>query len=226
MLVKTNGLYWMHISITVPASTSAYVCLSGTTNYIRISQSHGGFNRPDTISRNGVVDIQAGTQLRFISNFTSLGLQWTSFRLDNSMSPLVLFQVARSSTAISSGQIIYDLVFTNIGSAWTTLTNAFQAPRTGQYFFSLSVGMSSKQDFNLLLLVNGVSVLLAQSGSDWLISKGYNLMSASKLLTLTAGDIVTAKFQNGNIYSESTNLQISLAGFHYNPFINSKVGDN
>ena len=223
MTILTRGLYWMHLSITVPAYTPALVTLSGTPNYVTIVQNHDGCIDSDTISRNNVIGLQAGTVLSFLSEFSSQSLHWTSFRLDNCFSPLFVFQVARSSSFTASGQITYDLVFTNVGSAWNTNTSTFIAPLNGHYFFSASVGMISGEGVTLWFVVNDVVVQAAQAGVAFLFSQGNDLHSVSKLLSLNAGDIFQTRSTAGKIYSDSTNLQISLAGFYYSPVINSKV---
>ena len=223
MTILTRGLYWMHVSITVPAYSPALVTLSGTPNYVTIVQNHDGYIESDTISRNNVIDLQAGTALSLFSEFPSQSLHWISFRLDNCFSPLFVFQVARSSAFTGSGQIAYDLVFTNIGSAWNKIANSFIAPLTGQYFFSLSVGMINNQVFNLKFVVNGADVQRTQDGSAGLFYVGNDLYSVSKLLPLNTGDIFKTSVADGNIYSDSTNLQISLAGFYYSPVMKSKV---
>ena len=223
MTILTRGLYWMHVSITVPAYTPALVTLSGMPNYVTIVQNHDGYIDSDTISRNNVIDLQAGTALSFLSEFSSESLHWTSFRLDNCFSPLFVFQVARSSSFTVSGQITYDLVFTNVGSAWNMNTNTFIAPLNGQYFFSLSVGMISDEGFTLWFIVNGNVVQATQAGAAYLFSQGNDLHSVSKLLSLNTGDIFLTQSTFGSLYSDLTNLQISLAGFYYSPIINSKV---
>ena len=223
MSIVTSGLYWMHISATVPANTSVYVTLSGTSNSVRIIQNHNGFTEPDTISRNNVINLQAGSQLYFQSEFPSLSLQWTTFRVDNCFSPLIIFQVARSTSASGGGLITYDVVLTNIGSAWNHNINTFIAPLNGLYFFSLSTGMNGNQVFGLQFNVNGIVLQQTQAGSASLFAHGNDLYSVSKLLALNASDYFTTSFFDGDIYSNSTDLQISLAGFYYSPAISSQV---
>ena len=223
MTIVTRSLYWMHVSITVPADTPALVFLTGTPNYVSIVQNHDGYSEPDSISRNNVLELEAGTVLSFQSLLPSQSLYWTSFRLDNCFSPLFVFQVARTSSLTSVSQITYDIVFTNIGSAWDEDTNTFKAPLSGQYFFSLSVGMIYNQAFDLNFVVNNVVVKSTQDGSAYLFSQGIDLFTISDLLPLNAGDIFKTTSSYDNLYSDATDLQISLAGFHYSPVINSKV---
>ena len=223
MSILTNGLYWMHISVTAPANTSVYVTLSGITNSVKIIQNHNGFTKPDTISRNNVMNIQAGSLLTFLSQFPSLSLQWTTFRVDNCFSPLIIFQVARSTSASGGGLITYDVVLTNIGLAWNHNINTFIAPLNGLYFFSLSAGMNGNQVFGLQFNVNGIVLQQTQAGSASLFAQGNDLYSVSKLLALNASDYFTTSFFDGDIYSNSTDLQISLAGFYYSPAISSQV---
>ena len=140
MSIQTKSVFWLHVSINVPASTSASISLTGATTYMNIVQTHNGFNGLYSISRNGVMELQADTKLSFKSNYVSNNLRWISFRLDNCFSPLYAFRVARTSSlasAASASLITYDLVLLNIGSAWNAAANSFQAPMSGQYFFSL-----------------------------------------------------------------------------------------
>ena len=195
--------------------------------YVRIIQSHGSFEQPETLSRNGLIDLHAGTQLSFLSNYPSQSLQWTAFRLGNILSQLFAFQVAKSSTAFCCGLITYDLVFLNIGSAWNIASNLFIAPRSGQYFFSICAGFFSNQLVDLSFIVNGNNVKqITQNGAASKITSGMDFHSASKLLQLNTGDSLKTTFiypNNANLYSELANLQISLTGFYYSPTINSPV---
>ena len=223
MSVQTKGLYWMHISVTVPALTQANVTLLGITNYMRIIQSHGNFDHPDTLSRNGLVDLQAGAQLAFLSKYPSQSLQWTSFRLDNIMSQLIAFQVAKTSPALCCGLVTFDFVLLNIGFAWNIATNSFIAPKNGQYFLSVSAGCYANSVFDLYLWVNGNTVQMTQNGASSKFSSGIDLHSTSKLLQFNAGDTFTTTIDTKNLYSDATNLQVSFAGFYYSPTISSAV---
>ena len=214
----------MSLSATVSASTSANITLSGVTNYVRIIQNHGGFTQPDSLSRSGLSDLQKGTQLSCLSSYPFQSLQWTSFRLDNIMSQMYAFQVAKSSTASCCGLIKYDIVFLNIGLAWSTMANLFIAPSSGQYFFSISAGMRPNKVFSLQFVVNGMLVKQnTQNGASFKFSSGIDLHSASKLLQLNTGDAVTMTYLNDALYSDSTNIQISLAEFYYSPVISIPV---
>ena len=214
----------MHISTSIPAYAVANVTLSGINNYMRIIQNHGNYDHPDTLSRNIMMDLQAGTKLSFLSSYPSQSLQWASFRLDNIMSQLFAFQVAKSFSAICCGLITYDLVLLNIGSAWNIALNSFIAPINGQYFFSLSAGFLALQKYGISIVINGINVvLITESGAASKIISGMDLHSASKLLQLNSGDSLTTTVSNANLYSDSTNLQISLTGFYYSPTINPPV---
>ena len=223
MSVHTKGLYWMHISVTVPAFTQANVTLSGTSNYMRIIQSHGNFDHPDTLSRNGLMDLQAGTQLTFLSKYPSQSLQWTSFRLNNIMSQLIAFQVAKSSPAQCCGLVTFDLVLLNIGFAWNIGRNVFIAPKNGQYFFSVSAGCYANSTFDLFLVLNSDTVQKTQNGASSKFFSGIDLHSTSKLLQFNEGDTFVTIVDSKNLYSDATNLQISFAGFYYSPTISSAV---
>ena len=223
MSVQIRGLYWMHISVTIPAYTVVNVTLSGVTNHIKITQSHGSYDHPDSPSRNGLIDLQAGTTLSFLSSYLSQSLQWTSFRLDNIMSQLYAFQVAKSSVATCCGQVTYDLVFLNIGSAWNIASNSFIAPRNGQYFISMSAGCFANQVFNLNVLVNGNVLQTTQNAASSKFSSGTDLHSVSKLFQFNLGDTLTTTIVYANLNSDLINLQTSLAGFLYSPAIISPV---
>ena len=224
MSTRTEGFYWMHIAANVPASRQATIAvLGGNTTYMRIAKTHAGFSVTDTVSRNGVVDARLDNQTYFISNYTTQSVYWSSFRLDRTFSPLVVFQAACSSTLFSDGLITYDRVFINNGSAWNSTLNSFIAPYTGLYFFSLSAGMRSGVSFRLKFLVNGNVQQDVSDGTALLMTSGYDLMSTSKLLYLNYGDILTTVFSNGVLYSDPINLQVGLAGFYYSPVLNSQV---
>ena len=213
----------MHLSITVPPFSSAHVALLGGVNYFKIVQNHDGLNQEDMISRNGLMVIHAGTQLSLTSNFVNSYIRWFLFRLDNCFSPVIVFQVARSysTTNINHSELIsFDLILMNIGSAWKTFTNSFVAPQSGQYFFSLSAGMSgNKTTVMMFFVINDETVQHTDSGVNALFSSGYNQISVSKLLSLNNGDICifTTKFYR-SLHSNPSTLQISLTGFYYSPF--------
>ena len=176
------------------------------TNYIRIIQSHGRYDHPDSPSQNGLIDLLAGTQLSFLSNYPSQSLQWTSFRLDNIMSHLYAFQVTESSATICCGQVTYDLVFLNIGSAWNIASNSFIAPTNGQYFISMSAGCFANQVFNLNFIVNGNVIQTTQHAASSKFSSGTDLHSASKLFQFYVGDTLITTTTFANLNSDLTNL--------------------
>ena len=224
---KTEGFYWMHIAANTPSYKQAFIgILGGNSTYLRIAKTHSGFAVPDTTSRSGVVNARLNNQTYFLSNYTTQSLYWSSFRLDNVFSPLVVFQVASTSVMFFDGIITYNQLFINNGSAWNATLNSFIAPFGGLYFFSLSAGMHDGVAFHLKFAINGVVVQDVSDGTALSMNPGYDLLTVSKLLQLRAGDVLTTAFSNGILYSDPSNLQISLAGFYYSPTLNSQVGHN
>ena len=217
--IQDDGEYWMHLSITVPPLSSVLFTLLGVANYFKIVQTHNGFYEKYLTSRNGAVNINAGMQLSLFSKFLTGYIRWFFFRLDNCFSPIVVFQVARNSSAknlkYNQELITFDVVLMNIGSAWNASANSFIAPQSGLYFFSLNAGMSgNKTLFAVDFVVNKVAVQRTESG--------YNQLSVSKLLFLNYGDTFNI-ISYGNLYNNQIAFQTSLAGFYYNPLMISKV---
>ena len=120
--------------------------------------------------------------------------------------------------------MLHDLVFLNIGFAWNVASNLFIAPRSGQYFLSLSAGFYGNQIFSISIVINGNNILqYTQNGASAKVSTGVDLHSASKLLQLNVDDILTTVVIDANLFSDVTHLKISLIGFYFSPTIKLAV---
>ena len=179
------------------------------------------------MGRSGIVSLQPGEQLSVRSNYSFLALSWSAFRLDNYFDPLVVMSVARTTPVTSDGQITFDVVLVNIGSAWKISTNNFVAPLVGQYFFSLSSAMSYSLQSEFDFQVNGKTRQGFQAGSTKLMSSGSNdLFSVSCFLKLNAGEkmSISVTFSGiPSIYADSFNYQLSFVGLLYSPPISQQV---
>ena len=216
----------MHLSIDVPAFTQANVGLYGVENNLNIVKTNVQFSNTDTMSRCGVLTIYPGVLLDMRSSYWYSNLTWSSFRLDSYFDPLVVTSVARNFSLTSSPtKVTFNVVLYNIGFAWNSLTSSFEAPRSGQYFFSLSAAMKQNNVNFFTIKVNGVMAQGFETGAAKLMPAETNdLLSVSSFLQLEANDVVNVWFDNGLAnYADAHNYQLSLSGLLYSPPITKQV---
>ena len=217
-----SRLYWIHLAADINSSSKASLRLNNTQ--MRIVKNYTRINKTDTMTLDGIVRVQSRNLLTIVSQYQTLGIYVSAFRLDNIMKPLVAFSVACSSSVTSLTQIVYDRVFENIGNGWDTTVSKFYAPFSGIYFFSWSCGISSTNLSICRLFKNGFSIRGMQAGLRLYVQSDVDLMSASYLLNLAANNSLHLEVINAPpAYSDSTNWQITFSGFHYSPSSGQQV---
>ena len=226
--VPESGLYLTHFSAGFPSYTPLSVSLGGTTNSPNILMTENAFNGEMMTSRDDIQWWGKGQQVYLSSNYTlnSDGMfqtSWSAVRIDNIMTPVVAFCLARTSDLGSSSSS--PLPFTNallaVGSALGVCTHQFIAPTYGTYFISFSVAMkaySSSSYVRVYLRVDSnvrSMVYLDNSMSSY----EKDTSSNSVLLRLNEGDIVDLQYQSYNYYDHYSDehYQTALTGFLYEP---------
>ena len=185
---------------------------------MRIVKNYTRVNKTDTMTLDGIIRLQANNLVTVISQYKTLGVYLSAFRLDNIINPLVAFSVACSASVTSTSQIVYDRIIENIGDGWNSSVSKFIAPYSGVYFFSWSCGITSTNFSNCRLFRNGNSVRFQQTGMRLYVQTGVDLMSMSFLLNLTTSNAVHVEVTVAPpAYSDPINLQNTFSGFYYSP---------
>src|SRR5689334_4280195 len=84
--VTTSALYWMHVSVDVPAQTQARLFVTGMENpTLVIVKNHTSLSSVDTMSRDGVVSVPIGRTLTLTTDYPTNGTlyyqpYWAGFR--------------------------------------------------------------------------------------------------------------------------------------------------
>jgi hypothetical protein len=227
-------LYWTHIGVEVPAHTQVYARLSTDTNFSFFINKTAVDSSPGTISRSGLVQLEPGTHVSVISQYSVASSYWSGFLLNNLMDPLVAFYVSRSSATthtdhiftIDSQHVAYDTVVVNEGNCWNTENSQFKAPHTGIYLFSVSVAKTGNTSTALTVMLSLVvshqhepnHAMYEVGQMDLDSSDHMNTMSTSRLINLAKDDTVSVRCPDTSpFYSDSGSLATSLSGFYYSP---------
>lgn len=117
----------------------------------------------------------------------------------------VYFHVSRKTTySIENTVVPFETEVTNIGSAMTTATGIFTAPKPGRYsfsFFGLSVNDSIKPSYqggnHIQIRLNGVKVATAYGDEI------FDTFGLQAILNLQEDDKVTLFLLNGAIYDDN-----------------------
>ena len=110
------------------------------------------------MGRSGVIKIQPGDELTAQAYFPCNNLSWSAFRMDSYFDPLVVFSVARTSSLTTQGLITFNTVSVNYGQGWDANTNSFTAPKTGNYFFSLSSAFRPAILYEIKFIVDNIEI--------------------------------------------------------------------
>ena len=210
----------MHLSAGIPAYTMLRYTLHGAASSPNILLNHSLYDGEIVSSRDDIQYLTEGQTLHLSSDYSLYGdsmrqTTWSGFRLDEAMSPLVLFRVARMSTySVNNSFIPMDKLLTNIGQGWDLCNNQFVVPRSGNYFMSWSSASAPNTRHRVDLAVNGLYMGRTFIYEGWF--NGVDTSSQSVLLPLVAGDVVKLYTTMAPVYSDE-NYQLSLTGFLYEP---------
>jgi hypothetical protein len=150
-----------------------------------------------------------------------LQTSWGGFKLDDVMSPLSVFRVARTASYMTGGYIPLDKMLLNAGNAMAQCNNThLVVQRTGVYFVSWSAALAPNITHSVFLLVNNESLsrIVLECGDF----DGVDMSSHSLVLQLNAGDTLSLlsrapdRSSSGESASYSdASYQTSLTGFLY-----------
>jgi hypothetical protein len=154
---------------------------------------------------------------------------WSGFKLDDVMSSVSVFRVARTSTYTAEGYIPLDKMLLNAGNAMAQCNNThLVVQRTGVYFVSWSAASPPEITQSVFLYVNGATVsrIVLECGDF----NGIDMSSQSLLLQLNAGDTLSLYSRAADTSSSGTSAtysdasyQTSLTGFLYEPMLGYNV---
>jgi hypothetical protein len=116
-----------------------------------------------------------------------------------------VFHVAKSDGNVSAGNtVIWNFVYTNVGSYYNSSNGRFTAPVAGVYYFAFSVMSDGDVGIDMALQKNGVTYqgcVPLQSA----IGSSYNQLTGVCTITLAASDYVTIYNSAGTIYTSNSN---------------------
>ena len=206
------------MSAGVPAYQTLQYTLRNSSSTPNILLTHTEYDGELVTSRDDIQYINEGHKLFISSTFPlySDGLRqtsWSGFKLDDFMSPLILFSVARTSSYYTVNSFVpFEKLLINVGHAWDTCNNQFIVPRTGVYFFSFSSASVPSTKHQLAFCKNDVTMARSFiSGGNF---SGIDTSSHSLLLPLNAGDTARIFLADGPVYSDDK-YQTALSGFLY-----------
>ena len=137
----------------------------------------------------------------------------------------VVFSVARNSLLGGDmNPVTFNQILFNDYSHFDVSTNKFTAPSSGIYFFTLSVGVTGGLPVELMLYVNDVpftSIIrksTARTGTD--------VIGRSIMMSLNQSDTVHLGNRNNRVAFSTQLLELSFAGFKYEPAYNNKVSES
>ena len=221
-MTAITGLYFISLSVGVRGGIPVKYSLRNTTGEIasitRTSTAHPG---TDTTNRDLIVGLSAPDSVYVSSRYqtysdsyyyTSLSL----FSICGTMKePPVAFSVARDSPTYGFlDPVTFNVQLVNEGSHYGS-NHRFTAPLDGIYYFSISVGLSSRRTANFTLyknnkpLANIVRLSTAHNGSDTL--------SRSIMTSLKKDDTIHVVNQENRDVWSSSSLETSFTGFLYEP---------
>ena len=229
-----NSVWWWHMGVDVPPSTFAFLHILNLypgQNMTIMKRNRAIYAGLDSLTYDGIIKLATSSNsLTLATDYATYGTMnnrqsyWAGFRLDNFFRPLIAFRVTRSSPVYDLGPYTYDTVLVNEGSGWDTARNAFIAPVSGVYFFTVSGGITNAM-YTLSVLVNSVLNCNIKAGIGALLMVSEtDLVTGACFLQMSKGDNVTSVLTNGSpMYSTPLNNYISFSAFCYNPSISQKV---
>ena len=229
-VASSDAIYWMHISVDVPAQGLARVYLNGAAYTFALYKNHTIFNDTDTMSRQGIMSVNDNmTLVSMRTNYASSGTgyrqpYWAGFRMDSFFRPFNAFHVIRSSPFVASAKnstVVFDIAIYDLGKGWDDVNSQFVAPKVGLYFFTFGGGLPKQKDQqNLTLNVNANIATMVELGLVSLLQtkSDVDFVSKSLFIRLMKKDKVSVKASKGVVLNgDSYNCMIYFAGFHYSP---------
>jgi hypothetical protein len=221
--LSSAGLYWFHFSAGVPNINALATDVRLNTygrlpnpDVVNILRTSNG--SPYTGSRTELSNLTAGVHTLSLSTAAPLAsdalgveLSFSGFHLDSTMSPLVAFSVALS-TSSGGGILAFDRILIDTHSAWQT--NVYRIPVSGIWVVTLHVGDVSGDDGFTYLYIDFLRPVFVAHHSWGQLAVDMDTVTA--IANLEVGAEVKAEARSSSVYSDS-NLQTSMMGFLYSP---------
>ena len=137
----------------------------------------------------------------------------------------VVFSVARNSLLGGDmNPVIFNQILFNDYSHFDGCANKFTAPSSGIYFFTLSVGVTGGFPVEFMLYVNDVpfTSIIRKSTAH----TGTDVIGRSIMMSLNQSDTVHVANVNNRVAFSTQLLELSFAGFKYEPAYNNKVSES
>ena len=116
-----------------------------------------------------------------------------------------VFHVAKSDGNVSApNTVVWNFIYTNVGSYYNSSNGRFTAPVAGVYYFAFSVMSDGDVGMDMQIQKNGATYqgcVPLQSA----IGSTYNQITGVCTITLAASDYVTVYNSGGTIYSSNSN---------------------
>jgi hypothetical protein len=116
-----------------------------------------------------------------------------------------VFHVAKGDGNVSAGNtVVWNVIYTNVGSYYNSSNGRFTAPVAGVYYFAFSVMSDGDVGIDMALQKNGTTYqgcVPLQSA----IGSTYNQLTGVCTITLAASDYVTIYNSAGTIYTSNSN---------------------
>ncbi len=231
LTVHTDGAYFFMMTVGATDGITVNYTLNmrnrraepATYDWVSLVRNHINTVGDDTMSRNALAYLGAGTQVDIKSSyavhssdsgkFTSL----SGFAITDFMAPSRhYFMVALTSGSISAGHnVTFNVVKSNQGEGFKVSSNKYVCPIDGVYVFSLSAFINLKQTVNVEIRHGLRRYELRRTHTSH--STGGDTLSRTVLINCYIGQEVYVHVQSG-IVSGEANFGTSFMGFLYNPY--------
>ena len=210
-----DGLYWIHVSTGLMASTAADVRLRGTIRNPNILRSHNGWNAIDTTSRDELTYLNKTADTLTVSSDGPLysdqfyQTAFCGFQLNNIMDPVIAFSVGRSFELSQPGRIPYDLVNVDTNRGWNT--DRYAVPVTGTWVITITVGIPTNGDTQVDVYAPEFVTSIYFFSTN---NPGTDTISKTIIVPVNAGSVIYTYLTDTPVYSD-IRYQTALMGFLY-----------
>ena len=109
----------------------------------------------DPIARDGIVRVQADSQLSVTSLFPTIAIHWAGFRMDTLLNPLVFVYALSTVPSVSARLVAFNKILLIDGIVWNASDSQFVVPLKGIYYFSISSSIHQHSGTSIDLNING-----------------------------------------------------------------------
>ena len=210
-----------------------FVLIKSDRSFTSCSHTYTGEYTGDSTGRDIIVRLNASETLHFTSStglfsnsdvHTNIAIFNIAELMSSDKNPVV-FSVARNSLLGGDmNPVPFNQILFNDYSLYDVSTNKFTAPSSGIYFFTLSVGVTGGLPVELMLYVNDVhfTSIIRESTAR----KGTDVIGRSIMMSLNQSDTVHVGNGNNRVAFSTQLLELSFAGFKYEPAYNNKVSES